>query len=526
MAINLFQKVFLAALVCLLAACANPYTQFYKGQSDARLQAGYDPSERSLLVYSSDNFERDRLSLIRRGYFPIGAASFNSPSSQVTESHLRAHAAKIGAHAVLVSVKFSHTVSGAMPLTVPQNTTTFSSASATAYGRGGSVSAYGSGVSTTYGTQTFMMPYTVERSDFTAVFFAKFNTRMGLYVNDLDDALRKSLQRNSGVVVLAVLDDSPAFIANIIPGDILVSIDGIELTNINRFQDVSKSSEGRTVSLQIIRNGNPVEITLPVLRVKDIASTVSQKSSLPNISNSVSPEVQQWVTRSTESAIAGQWAEAIRTATVAINLDPKNISARINRCWAYTERSFYDEALTDCHVALDVQPSSLEAKNNIALIYQKQGKTEAAAESYKAACLGGLEISCNNYKAIVGYSPKDLPQIIRLKLQESMNLFNKGEWLKVIDLSTQIIELDSNNEIAYINRSGARSNLDDVEGAHKDATKAISINPNEPLGYINRGFSLEKLGKRKEALLDYEISCTLKSELGCNNFNKLRAQLN
>ena len=521
---NTVKAFLLTMVVVLIAGCANPYSQFYKGESDARLQPGYDPSARSLLIYSTDNFEKDKLSLIRRGYLPIGAASFNSSAGQVTESHLKEQATKIGAHAVLLSVKFSHTVSGAVPLTVPQNTTTFSTGNATAYGRAGSVSAYGNSVSTTYGTQTLMMPYTVERSDFSAIFFAKFKPRIGLYVGELDDSLRKQLQRNSGVVVLAVVDDSPAFRANIVPGDVLISIDDTEVVNISSYTSAMRSAEGNTANLRVVRNEKILEVKVPVTKLEDRSPKPNLEQGVPTAQLADSPELQGWIAKSTESALSGQWAEAIRTASAAISLAPKNVAARINRCWAYTERSFYDEALIDCSVALEVEPNNLEAKNNIALIKQKQGKIEESIEGYRVACLGGLEISCNNFKSIVGYSPKDVPQLIKLKLDESMSSFNKGEWLQVIELSSQVLLLDSKNEIAYINRSAARSNLGDIEGAFADASAAIAINPNEPLGYINRGFSLEKIGKRKEALLDYEISCGLKSNLGCDNYKKLRLQ--
>lgn len=159
--------------VLLISGCANPYSQFYKGMLDARVRPGYIAPTEELKIYSTNDFQRDAKALTRRGYVAIGESSFNAGTGSVSEAQPREHPQKVGAHLVLVASKFTHSVSGAMPLTLPNTTTSYTTGSATAYGRGGPVTAYGSGTTTTYGTQTTYIPYTVDRADFNAVFFAK-----------------------------------------------------------------------------------------------------------------------------------------------------------------------------------------------------------------------------------------------------------------------------------------------------------------------------------------------------------------
>jgi len=63
-----------------------------------------------------------------------------------------------------------------------------------------------------------MISYAVQRSDFGAVFFVKTRQRAGMIVIPIDDATRKRIGTNSGVLVRIVVDGSPAFIADIFPG--------------------------------------------------------------------------------------------------------------------------------------------------------------------------------------------------------------------------------------------------------------------------------------------------------------------
>lgn len=256
-----FPKVRLLAIVAAAAmfgGCANPVEQHYQGMTDVRSKPTYDASVAGLQVYTTDDFQRDRLQLARRGYFPIGHSSFNAAASTVNETQVREHAAAIGAHIVLVSSRYTHTVSGATPMPIPTRSTAYSTGVATATGAGGVVTAYGSGTTTTYGQQTVMVPYSVQRADFGVLFFAKAKTRVGLSVVPLDDETRRRLQSNSGVKVEAVVDKSPAFAADILPGDVVLAIAGQTVTP-DSFSELQKAYEGQTVTFALDRDGQRLE---------------------------------------------------------------------------------------------------------------------------------------------------------------------------------------------------------------------------------------------------------------------------
>lgn len=261
-----------AVCVLLLAGCANPYAQFYRGIPDARLRPSYEVVQGDLQIYGTDNFDRDTQALMRRGYSPIGQASFNAAANQVSESQLRQQAKKIGAHVVLVASKYTHTVSGAVPLAIPQTTTSYSSGSATAYGSGGVVNAYGSGTTTTYGSQTMMMPYSVARSDFSAMFFAKTKARLGIYPRAVDDETQKRLQTNTGISVLVVSEGTPAFVADVLPGDVILGIGTDSVQSVEHFYKLLDKYQGQTTVFKIDRGGKHIEKNIEILSYSNKAS--------------------------------------------------------------------------------------------------------------------------------------------------------------------------------------------------------------------------------------------------------------
>lgn len=249
------RTAFAVLLLLVLTGCVSPVAQFYQGEQNARLHPQYDASETSLRIFTSDNLERDGRELLRRGYARIGYASFNAANSAVSEAQVREQAAVVGAHVVLVAARHSHTVSGATPLTIPTRATSFSTGTATAYGSGGSVTAIGSGTTTTLGNQVVMVPYSVERSDYSIVFFAKSRVMVGIVAVPIDDATRRRLETNAGLRVEVVVDDSPAFHANVLPGDIIISVAGEPVSSWQSFAAVANRYAGQKVPFELDRDG-------------------------------------------------------------------------------------------------------------------------------------------------------------------------------------------------------------------------------------------------------------------------------
>jgi S1-C subfamily serine protease len=75
------------------------------------------------------------------------------------------------------------------------------------------------------------------------------------------DALRETADQSSGLMVMSVIDDGPAAQAGILPGDIILSVDG---TSAVRFRKIARhfgaDSIGRKADLRLIRSGTVMTV--------------------------------------------------------------------------------------------------------------------------------------------------------------------------------------------------------------------------------------------------------------------------
>jgi tetratricopeptide (TPR) repeat protein len=210
-----------------------------------------------------------------------------------------------------------------------------------------------------------------------------------------------------------------------------------------------------------------------------------------------------------------RWLDAIRHASAAIAIEPQLTDAYIDRSWAYIEKGLYKEATEDCQTALQLNPYSGEAYNNLGLVYHRQNLLVKAAAYYQQACQLGAAVGCANQQK--------LQKIADSLVKKSTGYFAKGQFDKVVDATTRAIGLDQNLAMAYVNRSGAYANLGQFEPAIADAKKATVLDPNNCLAFNNLGFAQEKSGDQTLAGVNYEISCSLGCKIGCNNQKRMRA---
>ena len=249
-------RIVATVVACVvLTACASGYQQFYKPYVDARtlsdvrlLGEGEKPK-----IFSSNDLQRDVKIAVSKGYRSIGASSFNGEieSEQVVVDQAKS----VGAVLVLVNSKFTESRTITTPFFLPNNQTTYSSGSV--YGTYGSANY--SGTSTTYGTTVVPITTQQQRYDQSAVFFVKSTRKLkfGVLVVDLPPELRSKYERNTGALIDIVVDESPAFAANVLPGDILIELNGTPVINAKHAFGLmqSTSPKGGKCIFKVIRNG-------------------------------------------------------------------------------------------------------------------------------------------------------------------------------------------------------------------------------------------------------------------------------
>lgn len=255
-------KYFIVLIALILTGCvSNPYRNFYTdhtgGMGPLNNPIFVGPQKDPTLFRGKDTLE-DWKNMTRNGYILIGQSDFNISSANDSDAII--HARNVGADIVIVYVNYTDTQSGSMPLTLPDNRSSSSFGSATAFGPGGSATAFGSSYTTTYGTRTTYIPYNIRRHDYHASFWAMAKpSAFGAKLDELSDAQRQQIQSNKGAAILIVRNGSPAFQNDILDGDIIRNINGVDVTNALHCIDIITQNRGKIISLSIFRNGETIQ---------------------------------------------------------------------------------------------------------------------------------------------------------------------------------------------------------------------------------------------------------------------------
>lgn len=243
----------------LLGGCTNSYSKFYVDETagdGGHLDRTYQVQE-PVLYSSSGDWGQDEVRMFEQGYSRIGSASFNGVLEGRDAVVKQARA--VGAHAVVTSWEYTNTVNSVVPITTSQPVTSYHSGTVSGYGYG-SLGSY-SGSSTTYVPQTTFVPVTTEKYDQNAVFFAKMKPScLGMLGVDLSVEERQRLGTNAGVKAASIRQNSPVYVADMLAGDILLSIDGRRVDMAN-FHSITVPSQ-QTISIEIERAGQRLNKTI------------------------------------------------------------------------------------------------------------------------------------------------------------------------------------------------------------------------------------------------------------------------
>ncbi|MBK9444877.1 MAG: PDZ domain-containing protein [Betaproteobacteria bacterium] len=263
---RVFLFFFVGFTALFLQGCATPFSDHYRDLTQGRDIA---TSPRAVLgtgepvVYRGGDKALDYIKMIEDGYGLLGYSSFNGPSVSLDGAIEQAKKAK--ATTLLWYSKYTNTVSGVVPLTLPSTQTTNASFSGTAGG------AYFSGTAsaTAYGTTTSFIPYSINRSDYFVSYWIKLTPpAFGANVSNLPPEIRQRIGSNKGVLVHAIVNNSPAYKADIVTGDVLKRIGGDELTDENSYYDAIDKYRGKEVEVVLDRAGNTIQKAVRITSLK------------------------------------------------------------------------------------------------------------------------------------------------------------------------------------------------------------------------------------------------------------------
>lgn len=258
------KTLIVVAAVAILSACASSgYQQFYKPYVDVKTLSDIESLKEGEVpkVYNSNNMDTDGKALVSKGYIALGYSSFNG--GYENESALISQARRVGAVVVLTGSAYTNTETTTTSVLIPTSSTTTQSGSV--YGYGGNASYNGS--STTYGSTVVPRTTSQKRYDQTAVFFVKSIKKMkfGAGFNNLSPEQRAVYQRNTGVIVEVVMENTPAFNANLLEGDVIIGVDKLPVNNVEQLIKILENIDTtKTVSIvvKVIRKSEEKNITV------------------------------------------------------------------------------------------------------------------------------------------------------------------------------------------------------------------------------------------------------------------------
>ena len=238
------------ALAASAPAFGNDWQKFYHPVQDARMVIRWLGGPET--VMSSGNLLNDADTMWRHGFALIGYSAFNSPNNKTADAIK--WATDLKARYVILGTDLASSQAMAMPLTLPHTTTS------TTNGNVGTTQF--SANTTHYGSQTSFIPVTVNRFDKLALYFAEVPKKgTGILPRDLRPAEVAALETQRAMAVRAVRDGSPAYEANILPGDLIIEVNGspADLTNW-----VAALQRDQVLHVKLMRNGQQRESSISI----------------------------------------------------------------------------------------------------------------------------------------------------------------------------------------------------------------------------------------------------------------------
>ena len=261
----------LFCLVVLTSGCVNPYVKNYQSADNQKHPSENQPllpfSGQPQLVTSQD-LKADALKMRENGYILLGHSKFQA--SPINEKLALNQAKKIGAEVVMVNHKFVATKSESVPMStwIPGQQTDQTERVIIQNGTNTPKVIDRTVTTTTQGEyQTSYVEQSVDYYDYAASFWAKAKAPIfGVNVQALDEATKAELGTQKGVVVRVVVTDSPAYEADILRGDVLLSLQDEVIRDPQQFFNLVDKYSGQTVTVLIYRSGQNLTKDVTILK--------------------------------------------------------------------------------------------------------------------------------------------------------------------------------------------------------------------------------------------------------------------
>ena len=250
------KKILKLLLILAITSCANPFRDFYEGMTVNEVNQINGITQKTEPIFNKSNIsniKQDEENLYSNRYIKVGASSFNG--ADVDTNDALEYAKEINADLVMLYVTYTNTINTMTPIMSPN----FTNINTTYYNNYGGY--LGNSQSTIQGTSTTYVPTSIHRYDYLATYWKKNNNKykIGIIFDNLPQEVKQKYKTNKGIIVVVVVNDTPAFKNDILQGDVIIKINGKTIYNKETAQEIMDNLQNKTkIVLTIIRDGKNI----------------------------------------------------------------------------------------------------------------------------------------------------------------------------------------------------------------------------------------------------------------------------
>jgi|GEM_PF-1029840 len=189
----------------------------------------------------------------------------------------------------------------------------------------------------------------------------------------------------------------------------------------------------------------------------------------------------------------GDLDRAIADFDAAIKLDTKNASAFFHRAFTWGRKGEVDRAIADYSESIRLDPKSAMAFHNRGIHWRAKGDLDRAISDFdEAVRLNGKYVSAYNYRGL--------------------SYADKNQYDRAISDFNTAINIDSKYAFALANRGEVSRKKGDLDRAISDFDEAVRLDPKNVVAYTSRGLSYFDKGQYDRAIADFDLVILINRE--------------
>lgn len=213
--------------------------------------------------------------------------------------------------------------------------------------------------------------------------------------------------------------------------------------------------------------------------------------------------------------------QAIEDYTRAIEIDPTNIASYIGRAEAHLLNEDHDDAIADYTVAIQSSPKAVNLYISRGSMYYIKGDYDRTVADYTKAIENNsndsflylLRGAVYDKRAQYDQAIADYSKALELKPDDFRAHKSRGDdYERIGDQAHATADYEavlgltsySAGAFTYRNRAWALLKLRQPDQALLNVQRALDLEPNDPIALDIRGRVLENLGRRNEAIRDFQ----------------------